>query len=293
MYKLTLLVMAAGMGSRYGGLKQLDPVGPEGETIIDYSVFDAIKAGFTKIIFIIRKDFEKEFKLKITDKYKSKIEVEFAFQDINDLPEGFRCPKGRDKPWGTGHAILSARKIISEPFVAINGDDFYGFDSFRLIYENYRDGNDNFSMVSFQLKNTLSKFGGVSRGICNLINNNLASVTETHNIQIKRGIYTSDKNISLNGNEPVSMNYWGFTPKLFNYLHKGFINFLKLEGGDLKSEFLIPSVVNELINSGDEEVKVLDTESIWFGVTYKNDKPFVVSQIKKLIEKGVYPKKLF
>tara|TARA_B100001250_G_C19756850_1_gene770534 strand:+ start:114 stop:995 length:882 start_codon:yes stop_codon:yes gene_type:complete len=293
MNNITLLVMAAGMGSRYGGLKQLDAVGPNNETIIDYSVYDAIQAGFNKVVFIIRKEFEIEFRSKITNKYEHKIEVQFVFQDINNLPLGFLCPEGREKPWGTGHAILSASKNISEPFVAINGDDFYGRESFKLISEYYKTGTDNFSMVSFQLRNTLSKFGGVSRGICGLEDGKLKTVTETHNIQNNEESFISDQRKDLTGNELVSMNYWGFTPRLFDYLEKRFEDFLKIKGHELKSEYLIPSVVNDLIKQRDEDVYVLNTNSNWFGVTYKKDKPFVVIQIQELIKSGTYPRVLF
>ena len=208
--------MAAGMGSRYGGLKQLDTVGPKGETIIDYSVYDAIQAGFTKVIFIIRRDFETEFKAVISDKYAGKIKVEFAFQDLHDLPEGFQCPSGRTKPWGTGHAILAASDLIYEPFVAINGDDFYGSESFEVVAEYYRSGADNFSMVAFQLDQTLSEYGFVTRGLCTENNNVLDTVIETSELQETPGGITSERDIELDGKELVSMNVWGFTPQLFD-----------------------------------------------------------------------------
>ncbi len=293
MNNITLLIMAAGMGSRYGGLKQLDAVGPNNETIIDYSVYDAIKSGFNKVVFIIRREFESEFKSKITNKYEGKIEVRFAFQDLENLPQGFSCPDGREKPWGTGHAILSASELISEPFVVINGDDFYGRDSFRLISDFYENRRDDFSIVSFKLKNTLSKFGGVSRGICGIQNNKLKIVTETHDIKVNKNKFTSNQKSSLNGQEPVSMNYWGFTPRLFEQLEKKFVPFLNDYGHDLRSEFLIPAVVNDLITDKEEDVHALKTNSTWFGVTYKEDKPFVEIQIQELIKKGVYPQTLF
>ena len=294
MKNITLLIMAAGMGSRYGGLKQLDSVGPNGETIIDYSVFDAIRAGFTKVVFIIRRDFEQDFKEKITNKYKNKIQIEFAFQDIHDLPDGYICPERRLKPWGTGHAILIARKFINEPFVAINGDDFYGLDSYKKVVNYYTKGGANFSIVAYKLKNTLSRFGGVSRGVCDANDKILSSVTETHNIQKnKNNEIISELGTTFSGDEPVSMNYWGFMPQLFEYLLNSFKNFLDLNGQELKSEFLIPSVINELIEEGKEKVQVLETESSWFGVTFKEDKSLVVSNINELIKKGVYPHKLF
>ena len=293
MNKITLLIMAAGMGSRYGGLKQLDAVGPNGETIIDYSVYDAIQAGFNKVVFIIRKEFEEEFKSKISDKYAGKIEVEFAFQDLNDLPDEFSCPEGRVKPWGTAHAILSAADKINEPFVAINGDDFYGQESFKVVADYYGNGANDFSMVAFQLDKTLSTFGGVTRGLCTLKDGKLDTVIETDNLQKIGSNVSSNRDIQLDGSEPVSMNVWGFTPVLFDYLKTKFVEFLHEEGQEMKSEFLIPSVVNELIQKRKEEVHVLRSGAKWFGVTYKEDKPFVQGEIQKLVEGGVYPEKLF
>ena len=285
--------MAAGMGSRYGGLKQLDAIGPSGETIIDYSVYDAIKAGFTKVVFIIRKDFEQEFKSKITDKYEGQIQVEFAFQDLNDLPDEFTCPEGREKPWGTGHAILSARDVINEPFVAINGDDFYGRESFKVVADYYRKGANSFSMVAFKLDKTLSSFGGVTRGLCTVNDEKLNTVIETADLEKTDYGVSSNRDIELDGSEPVSMNVWGFTPILFKYLEEKFVEFLSENGTEMKSEYLIPSVVNELIQSGQETVHVLRSGATWFGVTYKEDKPFVEGEIEKLVNKGEYPGKLF
>ena len=285
--------MAAGMGSRYGGLKQLDAIGPSGETIIDYSVYDAIKADFTKVVFIIRKDFEQEFKSKITDKYEGQIQVEFAFQDLNDLPDEFTCPVGREKPWGTGHAILSARNVINEPFIAINGDDFYGRESFKVVADYYRKGANSFSMVAFKLDKTLSSFGGVTRGLCTVNDEKLNTVIETADLQKMDYGVSSNRDIELDGSEPVSMNVWGFTPILFKYLEEKFVEFLSENGTEMKSEYLIPSVVNELIQSGQETVHVLRSSAAWFGVTYKEDKPFVEGEIEKLVNKGEYPGKLF
>ena len=293
MKDITLLVMAAGMGSRYGGLKQLDPVGPNGETIIDYSVYDAVRSGFNKVVFIIRREFEKEFKSQITNKYEGSIKVEFAFQELNALPNNFNCPEGRIKPWGTGQAILTAAGLINEPFVAINGDDFYGRDSYGVIADYYKSEGDSFSMVAFQLGNTLSDFGGVSRGLCAVENGLLSTVVETHNIKRSAEGVTSDEDISLDGTEPVSMNVWGFTPDLFDHLKSMFHDFLERDGKEMKSEFLIPSVVNNLIHANTKHVKVLRTDSSWFGVTYKEDKPYVVKQIQALIDNEEYPNKLF
>ena len=293
MNNITLLIMAAGMGSRYGGLKQLDAIGPSGETIIDYSVYDAIKAGFTKVVFIIRTDFEQEFKSKITDKYEGQIQVEFAFQDLNDLPDEFTCPEGREKPWGTGHAIFSARDVINEPFVAINGDDFYGRESFKVVADYYRKGANSFSMVAFKLDKTLSSFGGVTRGLCTVNDEKLNTVIETADLEKTDYGVSSNRDIELDGSEPVSMNVWGFTPILFKYLEEKFVEFLSENGTEMKSEYLIPSVVNELIQSGQETVHVLRSGATWFGVTYKEDKPYVEGEIEKLVNKGEYPGKLF
>jgi NDP-sugar pyrophosphorylase family protein len=293
MKNITLLVMAAGMGSRYGGLKQLDAIGPNGETIIDYSVYDAIKAGFSKVVFIIRKEFENDFRNKITNKYAGKIQVEFAFQELDALPNGFECPDERIKPWGTGHAILSAIDVINEPFVVINGDDYYGRESFMVIADYYNNGANTFSMVAFRLDKTLSSFGGVTRGLCTVNNDKLETVIETSDLQKTDYGVSSNRNIELNGTEPVSMNMWGYTPKLFNYLQEKFVEFLMGDGSELKSEFLIPSVINDLIQNNREEVIVLRSESSWFGVTYKEDKPFVQGEIQKLIDNDNYPYELF
>ena len=294
MKDITLLVMAAGMGSRYGGLKQLDAVGPSDETIIDFSVYDAIRAGYNKVVFIIREDFEKQFKEKISNKYEDKIKVEIVYQDLHDLPNSFSCPKDRSKPWGTGQAILAARNVISEPFAAINGDDFYGRESFKIISDHYSTVNIDFVMAPFQLDKTLSDYGSVSRGICEQNLNQLVTVVETHGIKkSSAGNIECDRDISLLGNELVSMNMWGFMPSIFDHLEKMFNEFLDENISDLKSEFLIPSVVNDIIEKNIEKVQVLKTKSTWFGVTYIEDKPFVKNQIKELIQTGIYPEKLF
>lgn len=293
MKDITLLVMAAGMGSRYGGLKQLDSIGPNNETIIDYSVFDAIRAGFSKVVFIIRKEFEDEFKEKITNKYLGKIEVKFAFQDLNFLPEGFSCPEARVKPWGTGHAILTARDLINEPFVAINGDDFYGRQTFKVVADFYENESEIFSMVAFQLDKTLSDNGSVSRGLCTLKNGNLTSVIETHDLKKTNNNIDSDREIKLNGLEPVSMNVWGFSPKIFEYLDYMFTDFLKKDGNKLDSEYLIPTVINNLIFSETENVHVLKSGENWFGITYVEDRSFVVEAISNLVKTDQYPENLF
>ena len=294
MKNISLLVMAAGMGSRYGGLKQLDEVGPNGETIIDYSVYDAIKSGYNKAVFIIRKDFEEQFKEKVSNKYEDRIEVKIVFQDLQDLPKSFQCPEHRSKPWGTGQAILAARDVISEPFSAINGDDFYGREAFKIIADYYSSGSNNFAMAAFQLDKTLSDFGSVSRGICEKNFNQLVNVVETHNInKVENKKIECDRDIDLSGDELVSMNMWGFKPSIFSYLEDMFSDFLSENISELKSEFLIPSVVNSLIEKKIEKVNVLETKSKWFGVTYIEDKPFVKKQIDNLIQSGEYPAKLF
>ena len=293
MNKITLLVMAAGMGSRYGGLKQLDKIGPNGETIIDYSVFDAIKAGFSKIVFIIRKDFENEFKKNISDKFSNDIQVELVYQNIHHLPTGFFAPDDRIKPWGTGHAILCASESIDGPFNVINADDYYGRDSFKTIADYYNDGNNSFSMVAFQLEKTLSEFGSVTRGLCSVNDDRLVNIVETENLVKSESGITSNSDLDLIGDEPVSMNMWGFTPVIFDYLNIMFEKFLSNNINDNKSEFLIPSVINDLINSGEQQVQVLNSKSSWFGVTYKEDKPYVVQQIQNLVNSGFYPHKLY
>lgn len=274
-------------------IKQLDSVGPNGETIIDYSVYDAIEAGYNKVVFIIRKDFENDFKSKITAKYTGKIQVGYAYQNIDDLPNGYTCPEGRVKPWGTGHAILSAVDQINGPVCVINADDFYGRESFKELMKFYTSGNNGFSMVAFHLDQTLSSSGGVTRGICEVMNDKLSSVNETSNIQKIDNCITSEDNVEWEGKELVSMNMWGFTPVLFNYLKEMFLHFLNEKGEEIDSEFLIPTVINDLIQNGRETVQVLRSNSLWFGVTYKEDKPYVVEAIQKLITSGKYPQKLF
>jgi len=298
--KPTLLVLAAGMGSRYGGLKQLDQVGPSGETIIDYSIYDAIRAGFGKLVFIIRKDIEEPFKATIGKRYEGKIAIEYAFQELNKLPSGFSVPPQRQKPWGTGHAVLCARDVIREPFAVINADDFYGANGYRLLADCLSQAKDtdkaNYCMCGFILRNTLSDNGTVSRGICKTENGYLASVTETTKIERKGN---AARNIEegaecdLTGDEIVSMNMWGFTPSLFVHLERLFIEFLKANGQKEKSEFYIPTVADTLIKEGKAEVKVMKSQDSWFGITYREDKDIVVNSIRALVAKGVYPNKLF
>ena len=301
--KPTLFVLAAGMGSRYGGLKQLDGLGPNGETIMDYSIFDAIRGGFGKLVFVIRKSFEKDFREKIISKYENHIPVEVVFQDLNDLPEGFTCPEGREKPWGTNHAVLMGKKVINEPFAVINADDFYGRDSFAVLGKQLSemDGKKNdYCMVGYRVGNTLSESGTVSRGICSTdANNLLTSVVERTKIQRLDG---EVKYIDDNGEwtatpdtTPVSMNFWGFTPDYFAYSEEFFKTFLSDPKNmeNLKSEFFIPLMVDKLINDGTATVEVLDTTSKWFGVTYPEDRQSVVDKIQALVDAGEYPAKLF
>ncbi|MBR5763669.1 MAG: nucleotidyltransferase [Bacteroidaceae bacterium] len=303
--KPTLFLLAAGMGSRYGGLKQLDGLGPNGETIMDYSIYDAIRGGFGKLVFVIRKDFEKDFREKIISKYQDKLPVELVFQSIDDLPEGFTCPEGRTKPWGTNHAVLMGKDVIKEPFAVINCDDFYGRDTFavmgKFLSELPEGAKNQYSMVGFRVGNTLSESGTVSRGICSTnAEGHLTTVVERTKIQRMDGVvkYLDDDNttwVAVDDNTPVSMNVWGFTPDYFKYSQDFFVEFLKDPKNmeNLKAEFFIPLMVNKLINEGTATVKVLDTTSKWFGVTYPEDRPETVAKIKALVESGEYPEKLF
>lgn len=298
MSKPTLLMMAAGMGSRYGGLKQIDPVGPNGETIIDYSVYDAVRAGFGKLVFVIRQDLETQFRELIGARFEKHLPVEYAFQELHKLPPGFGVPAGRTKPWGTSHAILMAADLIREPFAAINADDFYGAESFRLLARHLSSGSPDYAMVGFTLRNTLSDFGSVARGVCQVdANGLLETVTELTRIQ-REGQGAKDTSATgqitrLTGDEAVSMNMWGFTPALFPQLQHYFEAFLQTSGNELKSECYIPSAVNDLLLAGQARVKVLRTNDSWFGVTYREDRPRVVASIQQLIQQGNYPQQLW
>lgn len=302
--KPTLLLLAAGMGSRYGGLKQLDGLGPNGETIMDYSIYDAIQAGFGKIVFVIRKDFEDQFRKKVLSKYEGHIPTEIVFQSIDNLPEGYSVPEGREKPWGTNHAVLMAKNVIKEPFCVINCDDFYNRDSFRVIgnfLANLPNNSKNkYAMVGFRVGNTLSENGTVSRGICTTNTEKLlVDVVERTKIERREGkvqyIDDEGKWVVTDDDTPVSMNVWGFTPDYFEYSESYFKDFLNdpknLE--NKKSEFFIPLMVNKLIKDGTATVKVLDTTSSWFGVTYPEDRKNVVTKIQSLVKAGIYPNKLF
>ncbi|MGL4852465.1 MAG: nucleotidyltransferase [Phocaeicola sp.] len=302
--KPTLFLLAAGMGSRYGGLKQLDGLGPNGETIMDYSIYDAINAGFGKLVFVIRQDFEQDFREKIISKYEGHIPCELVFQSIDALPAGFTCPEERVKPWGTNHAVMMGANVINEPFAVINCDDFYGRDSFQAMgkfLSALPEGAKNvYSMVGFRVGNTLSESGTVSRGVCGTTDANLlTSVVERTKIQrIDGEVKYQDENeawVAIGDNTPVSMNFWGFTPDYFAYSNDFFVNFLSDSKNmeNLKSEFFIPLMVDKLINDGTATVEVLDTTSKWFGVTYPEDRQSVVEKISALIEAGEYPAKLF
>ena len=299
--KPTLFILAAGMGSRYGGLKQLDGLGPNGETIMDYSVFDAIRAGFGKVVFVIRKDFEADFREKVLSKYEGVIPVEVVFQSIDKLPEGFTCPADRTKPWGTNHAVLMGKDAIREPFAVINADDFYGRDAFAVIAKELikpRDRKGDYCMVGFRVGNTMTENGSVARGVCENKDGYLTSVVERTAISYDpehRIVFTDENGVvqTLEPNTPVSMNMWGFTPDYFDFSEREFVNFLKKDIDTPKAEFFIPLCIDTLINSGEATVKVLDTDSKWFGVTYSADRPAVVAKFAELTEKGEYPSPLF
>lgn len=295
---LTLLVLAAGMGSRYGGLKQIDPVGPGGETLMDYSVYDARRAGFDKLVFIIRRDIERPFREVVGRRFENFMEVEYAFQELSQVPGGFKVPATRQKPWGTGHALLAGAEVVREPFAAINADDLYGSNSFRVLAEHLRTGVSDFAMVGFVLRNTLSEFGSVARGVCRLNNESfLESVVELTRIEPdgERARYTdaAGNRHPLTGNETVSLNIWGFTTSIFSDLKTQFGTFLEHHGQEEKAEFYIPSVVNTLVAGGRARVKVLPTPDSWFGITYREDRERVAAGIRQLIERGNYPETLW
>ena len=302
--KPTLVLLAAGMGSRYGGLKQLDGLGPNGETIMDYSIYDAIKAGFGKIVFVIRKDFEQEFREKVLSKYEGHIPTEVCYQSLDALPEGFTVPEGREKPWGTNHAVMMAKDLIREPFCVINCDDFYNRDSFMVIGKFLADLPDNstntYAMVGFRVGNTLSENGTVARGVCSKDANDLLTtvVERTEIMRVDGKVSYKDENgewVAIEDNTPVSMNMWGFTPDYFAHSDAYFKQFLSdpKNQANPKAEFFIPLMVNELVNNGTSTVKVLDTTSKWFGVTYSADRQATVDRIQALVNEGVYPNKLF
>ena len=300
--KPTLFVLAAGMGSRYGGLKQLDGLGPHGETIMDYSIYDAIQSGFGKVVFVIRKDFETNFRKKILSKYEGHIPVEVVFQSITDLPEGFTCPEGRQKPWGTNHALMMGKSVIHEPFAIINSDDYYGRNSFEVMAQELMalptGSAGHYSMVAFKVGNTMSESGSVARGVCTSENGYLSSIVERTAIAYDEhhNITFTDENGQVQRiapSTPVSMNFWGFTPDYFDHSEKAFVKFLQEHINEPKSEFFIPTLVHELVHKGTAKVKVLTTESKWFGVTYNADRQGVVDKFAELHAHGLYPDKMF
>jgi NDP-sugar pyrophosphorylase family protein len=298
--KPSLLVLAAGMGSRYGGNKQLDQVGPSGETIIDYSIYDAKRAGFGKVVFVIRRDIEEQFKETFVKRLKNVIEIDYVFQELGNLPEGFAVPSDRQKPWGTSHAILVAKDKIKEPFGVINSDDYYGVDAFKILYKFLtEDKNEsNYCIVGYKLGNTLSDHGQVNRGICKVSPKGLLeNIVETRGIEkTADGAVAPDTDGKMQhytGDEIVSMNLWGFKPSCFNFLNIEFVNFLLTKIADPKSELDIPTSVDKFVKKGEMTIQILTSDSRWFGVTYREDKPFVVESIRKMVDAGIYPERLF
>ena len=297
--KPTLVVLAAGMGSRYGGLKQLDEVGPNGEAIIDYSLYDAIRAGFGKVVFVIRTDFAEAFKERFEPKLKGRIEVEYVYQSIDKIPSGFDIHPDREKPWGTSHALMMAETVVKEPMAVINADDFYGSKAYQVMADFLTTSKDEneYAMVGYNVANTLSEFGSVSRGVCNTDEQkNLTTIVERVKIQRDPdGIffYENEERFKLEEDTPVSMNFWGLKPNVFGYLQKGIREFLSENGNKLKSEYYIPLLINDNIIKGNIRTRVLKCDSPWFGVTYKEDKPFVQQKIKSLLDSGEYPEKLW
>jgi NDP-sugar pyrophosphorylase family protein len=293
----TLLVMAAGLGSRYGGLKQLDPVGPSGETIIDYSIYDAVRAGFSKVVFVIRKDIEAAFRETVSARFSSCIDVDCVFQELDSLPPGFTPPPGRTRPWGTAHAVLVAADAIQTPFTVINADDFYGAHSLRLLAQHLSSGSPDYAMVAFPLRNTLSPFGTVSRGICEVDSGGyLHGILERTRIAPDgphaRNTDPDGYITRLTGDELVSMNIWSFTPAIFPQLRAYFARFLTEHPNDLTAEAYLPSFVNALVVAGRARVRVLQTPDPWFGITYREDLPRVAASIRALVAAGHYPERL-
>src|SRR5882757_889630 len=293
-----LVVLAAGMGNRYGGLKQIDPVGPGGETIIDYSIYDALRAGFGKVVFVIRKDIEQAFKQAVGSRFERHIAVEYVFQELDKLSVGFSVPAGRTRPWGTLHAILMAVDVIDGPFAVINADDFYGSEGYRVLAQHLQSGTADYAMVGFVLRNTLSDFGGVSRGVCKVGNDDfLQGIVELTDIE-RDGLHARNTDstgriTTLSGDEVVSMNMWGFTPNVFGQFREHFERFLRSNGSDIESESYLSTTVNELVLAGQARVKVLRTNDSWAGVTYREDHPRVVQTIRRLIAGGNYPNRLW
>jgi NDP-sugar pyrophosphorylase family protein len=294
----TLLILAAGMGSRYGEQKLIEPVGPDGETIMDFSIYDARRAGFGRIVLVIRREIEHRAKEIVNARIGKHLKVEYVYQDLAQLPPGFQAPAGRAKPWGTTHAILTASSTIHEPFAVINVDDFYGAESYHALAHHLQSGTTDYAMAGFVLRNTLSDFGAVARGVCQVDGNGfLENIVELKSIEREGGhatdIDTEGQETRLTGNEVVSMNMWGFTPHVFGQLHEHFQRFLEVNGRDLEAECFIPSTVNEMLMAGQVRVKVLRCADTWFGLTYREDHPRAVESIRRLIEDGNYPKRLW
>jgi len=302
MKKPTLLILAAGMGKRYGGLKQIDSVGPHGEMIIDYSIYDALKAGCQKIVFVIRKDIAVPFEKKFAERYKNLAELQYVYQELDQHLDGFTLTAEREKPWGTGHAVLSASRVIDEPFVVINADDFYGPDVYKLVLNYLKSGaaseTTGYAMAGYVLGNTLSDFGQVSRGVCRHNDSMFLKEVQEHTGIEKRPGGACFKDGSgrvhrLSGNEIVSMNFWGFQPEIFDFFKKQFQEFLRLNGNDPTGEFYLPAVIDYLVKAGIIRVKILPTDNVWFGITYQQDRQRVVAKIRELVANGVYPQRLF
>ena len=297
--KSTLLILAAGIGSRYGGVKQMDQIGASGESIIDYSVYDAIKAGFTKVVFVLNPKIEKEFKEIYESRLAGKIETAYVLQETTAVPKGVPINTARVKPWGTGHAVLVAKDVVNEPFAVINADDFYGRESFVTLNSFFAESKNKpneYAMVGYRLKNTLSENGTVSRGVCQSKNGHLTDVVERFEISEKQGAITyvdGEKEVAIDGNSLVSMNFWGFKPKFFNQLEEDFIDFIESNSHELKAEFYIPTVVNDLIKNKAATVSMLTSDDQWFGVTYKDDKQVTIQKVKELVENGYYPNNLW
>jgi NDP-sugar pyrophosphorylase family protein len=296
--KPTLVIMAAGMGSRYGGLKQMDPVGPNGETLLEYSIHDAIKAGFGKVVFVIRTDFEGEFRAQVGNRFAGRIEVDYAFQALDNLPPGYSVPAGRTKPWGTGQAVLACKELVHEPFAVQNADDFYGAEAYQTIadaFERMPEGES--CMVGYRIRNTLSPHGSVSRGVCETIDGYLSGINERTHIETDAAgvvrFFEDGTGTVMTGDETCSMNFWGFHPTFFQTLEAKFAAFLDAKGQELKSEWYIPNIVDEMINRRETRVKVLSCESQWFGVTYPEDRPTVVAALEAMHNEGKYPSPLW
>jgi Nucleotidyl transferase len=298
MTKPTLMVLAAGMGSRYGGMKQIDPVGPGGETIMDYSIFDALRAGFGKVVFVIRQDMESAFREMMGDKFARHVEIECVYQEMDKMLGGYTWPPERTKPWGTTHAVLMASETIREPFAVINADDYYGPQGFKMLAEHLNAGSGDYAMVGYILRKTLSEFGTVARGVCEVsAEGYMQRIVERKAIaQDGNGAKDTEADgtvVPLTGDEPVSMNFWGFTPGIFAQLKEYFAKFLESHHSELKSECYLPEAVNVLVGRGEARVKVLRSSDAWFGVTYREDRPRVVESVGRLVDAGMYPRRLW